>query len=171
MMKRLVLLVLLFTALTASAQESAQVLRFGYLSYETALKSMPEYTLVAQKLAQLKEQFQAETLRVEDEFNSKYEDFLEGQRDFPRTILQKRQSELQELMDKNIKFKEQGHEELAQAEREAMAPLRIRLIEMLSKIGREKGYAFIYDTDTKALPFLNISFGEDINQLVQDALK
>ena len=170
-MKRLVLLVLLFTALTASAQESAQVLRFGYLSYETALKSMPEYTLVAQKLAQLKEQFQAETLRVEDEFNSKYEDFLEGQRDFPRTILQKRQSELQELMDKNIKFKEQGREELAQAEREAMAPLRIRLIEMLSKIGREKGYAFIYDTDTKALPFLNISFGEDINQLVQDALK
>ena len=171
MMKRLVLLVLLFTALTASAQESAQVLRFGYLSYETALKSMPEYTLVAQKLAQLKEQFQAETLRVEDEFNSKYEDFLEGQRDFPRTILQKRQSELQELMDKNIKFKEQGREELAQAEREAMAPLRIRLIEMLSKIGREKGYAFIYDTDTKALTFLNISFGEDINQLVQDALK
>ena len=171
MMKRLVLLVLLFTALTASAQESAQVLRFGYLSYETALKSMPEYSLVAQKLAQLKEQFQAETLRVEDEFNSKYEDFLEGQRDFPRTILQKRQSELQELMDKNIKFKEQGREELAQAEREAMAPLRIRLIEMLSKIGREKGYAFIYDTDTKALPFLNISFGEDINQLVQDALK
>ena len=170
-MKRLVLLVLLFTALTASAQESAQVLRFGYLSYETALKSMPEYSLVAQKLAQLKEQFQAETLRVEDEFNSKYEDFLEGQRDFPRTILQKRQSELQELMDKNIKFKEQGREELAQAEREAMAPLRIRLIEMLSKIGREKGYAFIYDTDTKALPFLNISFGEDINQLVQDALK
>ena len=171
MMKRLVLLVLLFTALTASAQESVQALRFGYLSYETALKSMPEYTLVAQKLAQLKEQFQAETLRVEDEFNSKYEDFLEGQRDFPRTILQKRQSELQELMDKNIKFKEQGREELAQAEREAMAPLRIRLIEMLSKIGREKGYAFIYDTDTKALPFLNISFGEDINQLVQDALK
>jgi outer membrane protein len=171
MMKRLVLLVLLFTALTASAQESAQALRFGYLSYETALKSMPEYTLVEQKLAQLKEQFQAETLRVEDEFNSKYEDFLEGQRDFPRTILQKRQSELQELMDKNIKFKEQGREELAQAEREAMAPLRIRLIEMLSKIGREKGYAFIYDTDTKALPFLNISFGEDINQLVQDALK
>ena len=52
-----------------------------------------------------------------------------------------------------------------------MAPLRIRLIELLSKIGIERGYAFIYDTDTKALPFLNISFGEDINQIVQDALK
>jgi outer membrane protein len=153
-----------------SAQEN-NTFRFGYLSYETAIQSMPEYALVQQKMKALQEQFQAETLRVEDEFNRKYEDFLDGQRDFPRTILQKRQSELQELMEKNIQFKEQGRQELADAEREAMAPLRIRLIELLSTIGREKGFAFIYDTDTKALPFLNISFGEDINQLVQDALK
>ena len=138
----------------ARAQES---FRFGYLSYEGAIQSMPEYAEV--------------TLRVEDEFNRKYEDFLDGQRDFPRTILQKRQTELQELMERNIQFKEQGRQELANAERQAMAPLRIRLIELLSTIGREKGYAFIYDTDTKALPFLNIDFGEDINQLVQDALK
>ena len=153
------------------AQESTPNFRFGYLSYEAALLSMPEYANVQQKMNALREQFQAETLRVEDEFNRKYEDFLDGQRDFPRTILQKRQSELQELMEKNIRFKEQGRQELADAEREAMAPLRIRLIELLSTIGRERGYAFIYDTDTKALPFLNISFGEDINQLVQDALK
>jgi len=153
-----------------SAQEN-NIFRFGYLSYEAALQSMQEYALVQQKMKTLQEQYQAETLRVEDEFNRKYEDFLEGQRDFPRTILQKRQTELQELMEKNIQFKEQGRQELADAEREAMAPLRIRLIELLSAIGREKGYAFIYDTDTKALPFLNISFGEDINQLVQDALK
>ena len=153
-----------------SAQEN-NTFRFGYLSYETAIQSMPEYALVQQKMKALQEQFQAETLRVEDEFNRKYEDFLDGQRDFPRTILQKRQSELQELMEKNIQFKEQGRQELADAEREAMAPLRIRLIELLSTIGREKGFAFIYDTDTKALPFLNISFGEDINQLGQDALK
>ena len=153
-----------------SAQEN-NTFRFGYLSYEAAIQSMPEYAKVQQQMKVLQEQYQAETLRVEDEFNRKYEDFLDGQRDFPRTILQKRQTELQELMEKNIQFKEQGRQELAEAERQAMAPLRIRLIELLSTSGREKGYAVIYDTDTKALPFVNITFGEDINQLVQDALK
>ena len=156
--------------LGGDAQEN-NTFRFGYLSYEGAIQSMPEYAVVQQQMKVLQEQYQAETLRVEDEFNRKYEDFLEGQREFPRTILQKRQTELQELMERNIQFKEQGRQELAEAERQAMAPLRIRLIELLSTIGREKGYAFIYDTDTKALPFLNITFGEDINQLVQDALK
>ena len=74
-------------------------------------------------------------------------------------------------MEKNIQFKEQGRQELAEAERQAMAPLRIRLIETLSKIGREKGYAFIYDTDTKALPFINPAQGDDINQFVISLLQ
>ena len=168
-MRRFLLLICVVFALFAKAQENS-IFRFGYLSYEAAIQSMPEYTLVQQKMKALQEQYQAETLRVEDEFNRKYEDFLDGQRDFPRSILQKRQSELQELMEKNIQFKEQGRQELAEAEREAMAPLRIRLIELLSTIGRERGYAFIYDTDTKALPFVNISFGEDINELVKNSL-
>ena len=171
-MKRVLFLLLMFAALTAKAQtDSIQTFRFGYLSYEASLKSMAEYATVQQQMADLRAQYLAETKRVEDEFNRKYEEFLEGQRDFPRTILQKRQTELQELMEKNIQFKEKSREELAEAERQAMAPLRIRLIEQLGIIGRERGYAFIYDTDTKALNFINPAQGEDINQLVQDALK
>ena len=152
------------------AQENS-TFRFGYLSYETALQAMPDYVKAQKKLTDLKAQYQAETKRVEDEFNRKYEEFLDGQHDFPKTILQKRQTELQELMEKNIAFKEKSREELAQIEKETLAPLKIRLIELLGKIGRERGYAFIYDTDTKALPFLNPAMGEDINQLVKNALK
>jgi len=170
-MKRLASIILFMCVfLGVSAQENA-TLKFGFLSYEAALQSMPDYTLVQKNMADLKAQYQTEAKRVEDEFNRKYEEFLEGQREFPKTILQKRQSELQELMQKNIAFKQQGLDELARAEQEAMAPLRIKLIEALGKIGRERGYAFIVDTDQKALPFINPAMGEDINQTVQDALK
>ena len=170
-MKRLASIILFMCVfLGVSAQENA-TLKFGFLSYEAALQSMPDYTLVQKNLADLKAQYQTEAKRVEDEFNRKYEEFLEGQREFPKTILQKRQSELQELMQKNIAFKQQGLDELARAEQEALAPLRIKLIEALGKIGRERGYAFIVDTDQKALPFINPAMGEDINQTVQDALK
>ena len=156
--------------LSASAQENI-TMKSGFLSYEAALQSMGEYALVQKQMADLRTQYEAETKRVEDEFNAKYEDFLEGQREFPKTILQKRQTELQELMQKNIEFKQNSIQELAKAEQEAMAPLRIKLIETLGNIGRERGYAFIVDTDQKALPFINPAMGEDINQLVQNALK
>ena len=144
---------------------------FGFLSYEAALQSMPDYAKAQQKIETLKAQYQAETKRVEDEFNRKYAEFLEGQRELPKTILQKRQTELQELMARNIQFKENSRQELAQIEKETLAPLKIRLIELLGQIGRERGYAFIYDTDTNALPFLNPAMGDDLNQLVRNALK
>ncbi len=147
------------------------VISFGYLSYQEALESMPQYALVQKQMEELRGQYQAETLRVEEEFNRKYEEFLEGQREFPKTILQKRQTELQQMMEKNIEFKANSLKELDTAEKEAMAPLRLRLNDVLREIGMKKGFAFIYDTDTKALPFLNTEAGEDINILVQDALK
>jgi outer membrane protein len=170
-MKRLLLSIFTMIALTVSAQEVVSGFRFGYLSYAAALQAMPEYAIVQKKMADLRQQFQAETLRVEDEFNRKYEEFLEGQREFPKTILQKRQTELQELMERNIKFKENSQEELSNTEKNLMAPLKIRLIETIGKIGRDRGYAFIVDTDNQALPFINPAMGEDVTQLVQNALK
>ena len=170
-MKRLLLSIFTMIALTVSAQEVVSGFRFGYLSYEAALQAMPEYAVVQKKMADLRQQFQAETLRVEDEFNRKYEEFLEGQREFPKTILQKRQTELQELMERNIKFKENSQEELSNTEKSLMAPLKIRLIETIGKIGRDRGYAFIVDTDNQALPFINPAMGDDVTQFVQNVLK
>ena len=170
-MKHILIVVFSFVCLSVSAQENNNAFRFGYLSYNAALQSMEAYATVQQQMADLKKKYEAEMKRVEKDFNRKYEEFLDGQREYPKTILQKRQTELQEMMAKNIAFKENSQVELARAEQEAMAPLRIKLIELIGTIAREQGFAFIYDTDTKALPFVNVDFGTDINQLVQDALK
>ena len=170
-MKHILIVVFSLVCLSVSAQENNNAFRFGYLSYNAALQSMEAYATVQQQMADLKKKYEAEMKRVEKEFNRKYEEFLDGQREYPKTILQKRQTELQEMMAKNIAFKDKSRAELARAEQEAMAPLRIKLIELIGTIAREQGFAFIYDTDTKALPFVNVDFGTDINQLVQDALK
>ena len=171
-MKRFLVLLVAFVSLNAFAQgDATSSIKFGYLSYQTAIKAMPDYTLVQQKLADLKAQYQAEAKRAEDEFNRKYEEFLEGQRDFPKSILQKRQTELQELMAKNIAFKSNSLEQLAKDEANAYAPLYAKLNETLARICAEKGYAFIIDTDVKSVPVVNPLMCEDINQAVQDALK
>ena len=67
----------------------------GYLSYDSVLTAMPQCAIVEKQLEELTTQYEAELKRVEDEFNQKYEAFLDGRKDFPRTILLKRQTELQ----------------------------------------------------------------------------
>ena len=170
-MKRLATVVIaLYVILGVSAQDNNTYF-FGYLSYEQALKSMPQYAVMQKKMADLEAQYQAETKRVEDEFNRKYEEFLEGQREFPKTILQKRQVELQELMEKNIAFKEESRLQLAAAREEAMNPLKEQLSEAIAKIAKERGLALVINTDSDACPFIDPTMGEDLNTLVQNALK
>ena len=170
-MRRLATLIIAICAvLCVSAQDSLSI-RFGYLSYQQALQSMPQYALVQKKMADLRNQYEAEMQRVTNEFNRKYEEFLEGQREFPKTILQKRQTELQELMTRNVTFKEESRKQLAEAEREALAPLKARLAETVARIAGNRGLALVVNTDSEACPYINPEMGEDLNQLVTNALK
>ena len=175
-MKRLLLLLVAFVSLSSSAQDTMTVAKptvmvFAYLSYEQVLKSMPDYGLVQTALANEREKYEAELKRVEQDFNLKYEEFLEGQRDFPQTILRKRQTELKELLERNVNFKAESRQTLAESEAKAMAPLKAKLAEVLEKIGLEQGYAFILNTDANAVPFINPALGEDITQMVIHALR
>ena len=126
--------------------------KYGYLSFTTDLKA----------------KYKAEAQRVEDEFNKKYELFLDGQRTFPLPILRKRQAEIQELLEKNAAFAAESKRLLEQAEQDAKAPVLARLRTILNRIGTDRGYAFILNTDNDAVPFVNKAMGEDINALVKD---
>ena len=86
-------------------------------------------------------------------------------------ILDKRQAELQELLHKNLKFKDEANRLLAQAENDAYGPLKAKVREAVKKIGAERGYAFILNTDGEACPYVDSTKGDDINILVADALK
>ena len=145
-------------------------IKFAYFSYDEALKSMPEYAAVMSKMDGLRQQYDAETKRVEQEFNVKYEAFLEGQKDFAPIILQKRQTELQELMQKNIDFRAKAAELLKQAEEKEMISVRKKITDVLTIISRDRGYAFVINTDNNACPYVDNNMGDDINNLVKGVL-
>ena len=172
-MKRLLILLVCFLALTAQAQTDTTAvgaLRFGYLSYDSALYAMPDYAIAQQKLAMLRTKYDTEQKRVEEEFNRKYEEFLEGQRDFPPSILRKRQTELKDMMERNVAFRQVGQDELRRAELDLMEPLHQRLSTLLATIARRCGLAFVLNTDANTVPYINPLQGEDLNQAVRDAL-
>ena len=164
------MLAILLTCHLSLTTASAQQLKFGYLNFQEVIKVMPEYAQVQADMAELRAKYDAEMKRAEDEFNKKYEEFLEGQHDFAPSIYQKRQVELMDMMDKNIAFKNEARRLLRQAEQDARQPLKDKLKEILARIGQEKGYAFILNTDGDALPFVNPEQGDDITQLVKEMI-
>ena len=165
-MKKLFLLIVLgVLSLTANAQT-----RFGYFSFDNVLKSMPDYVMAQRSIDDLRQKYDAEMKRAEDEFNSKYEEFLDVQKDLVPAILRKRQAELQEMMQKNINFKNESQRLLKQAEADAFAPVKNKLYNALTKVGKAQGYAFILNTDGDACPYVNPEMGEDATELIKEAL-
>ena len=165
-MKKLFLLIVLgVLSLTANAQT-----RFGYFSFDNVLKSMPDYVMAQRSIDDLRQKYDAEMKRAEDEFNSKYEEFLDVQKDLVPAILRKRQAELQEMMQKNINFKNESQRLLKQAEADAFAPVKNKLYIALTKVGQAQGYAFILNTDGDACPYVNPEMGEDATELIKEAL-
>lgn len=165
MKKMFLLIVLSVLTLTAVAQT-----RFGYFSYDEVLKSMPDYVLAQRSVDDLRLKYDAELKRAEDEFNSKYEEFLEVQKDLVPAILHKRQAELQEMMQKNINFKKESQHLLQQAETDAFAPVKVKLNAAIKKVGQDQGYSFILNTDNNACPYTNPEMGENATDLIKDAL-
>ena len=144
--------------------------KFGYFNLSTLMKAVPEYSAARKNIAELRAKYDAETKRSEDEFNKKYEEFLDGQRDFAPTIMQKRQAELQDMMEKNIAFKKEAQRLLAQAEQDAMAPVKGKVLDAIRKLGQERGYAFILNADGDALPYVDMTYGDNLNDAVLSLL-
>ena len=164
-MKRLFLFFLVLLPVIVSAQ-----IQFGYLSYQQVLKEMPEYTQAMQELQTLKAKYNDEAARGEAEFQKKFVDFLQGQKDFPQTIMQKRQAELQTLMDNGVAFRIQVQGLIAQAEKDLVAEVQKKLNRVLLEIGVEYGYGYILNTDDNAYPYINPVVGVDVTELVRQKL-
>lgn len=159
------LLILLLLPLMAAAQ-----VKFGYLSYRTICQEMPQYVQAQQELLSLKTVYEQEAARGEEEFQRKFADFLQGQKDFPANILQKRQAELQELMDKGIKFRKEAEKLLVEAEQKLMRDLSKKLDEAIVAVGMDMGYGFILNIDDNACPFINPLLGDDVSNVVREKL-
>lgn len=158
-------LFLMMLATTATAQ-----VKIGYYSNKNVLEAMPEYAIAQNDLAQLKEQYAQEADRAEKEFNAKYEEFLNDLKSLTPTIRRKRQEELKQFMESNIRFREEVARLLAQAEQDALTPLQNKINTTLRLIAAEYSLDIILNTDSNACPYLSPSIGEDINDIVRTTL-
>lgn len=157
--------------ISPASSAGVQPFRFGYFSYQKTFETMPDHTIAQRNMEDLKAKYDKEMQRVEEEFNQKYELFLDGQRDFAPSIRHKRQAELQELMEKNLAFKAEAQRLLKEAQDNAYKPLREKIASALQKVGREKGLAFILNTDNDAAPFIDSAIGFDVQADVDAAVR
>ena len=82
--------------------------KYGYLSYTQVLEGVTVYKMAKQQLKELRAKYEAEAQYNEASFKRQFAEYLQGQKDFPQSIMLKRQRDLQESLEKSLAFREEA---------------------------------------------------------------
>lgn len=145
--------------------------RYGYCSLKSLIEGRPEYLKAQAELSKLRAKYEQEAMYNETEFRRQYSEYLSGQKDFPQTILLKRQRDLQDLMEKGISFRLEADSLLKQAEVDLLQPIRSRVESAIRFVAIERGYEYVINTDLGAYLYLDATLSEDMTLYVEQQLQ
>lgn len=134
----------------------------GSIRTNTILQNMPQYKAMQASMQALREQYEAEARKSEEEFQRKFEEFLQGKDEFPKTILEKRQNELQSILEANANFRIKVQELLAEAEKSLMADVRAEMNDAIAVVAQDKGVSIVFDLDNGSVPYILSGLAVDI---------
>lgn len=140
----------------------AQQAKIGYYSTRAVLAADATYQAAMKGVEKQRQQATAELSAAQKEFTEKYELFLEQQSMLDAAIKEKRQADLQELLNRNEQFKKDSQKRLKEAEEGALAPALERINAAIQALTAKQEYMLIIDTDSKACPYINPNYSEDI---------
>lgn len=139
-----------------------RTLVMGSIRTNTILQNMPQYKAMQASMQTLREQYEAEARKSEEDFQRKFEEFLQGKDEFPKTILEKRQNELQSILEANANFRIKVQELLAEAEKSLMADVRAEMNDAIAVVAQDKGVSIVFDLDNGSVPYILSGLAVDL---------
>ena len=114
--------------------------------------------------------YEDEIKRTSDEFNKKFAEFQEEQKNLPQNILERRQKELQDLQEKGMQFQQDAQQQLQKAYTDMMDPIYKKLEDAMKEVGKAGGYTFVFDLNRTDIPYINEAEVKDITNDIKTKL-
>ena len=155
MLKKIALVMLLALPMGVFAQN----LKFGHINAQEIITVMPEFTKAQNDIQTLEKQLTAELQRTQEEFNKKYQEFQQAiaKDSLPPNIAERRQKELQDMMQRQEQFQQDAQQQMQKAQNDAMAPIYQKLDNAIKAVGAAEGVIFIFDLARTSIPYVNES--------------
>ena len=143
MIKKLFLVALMALPMTLAAQN----FKFGTVNSVEIFNLMPEKATAEQQLEALQKQYEAEFVKMQEEFSAKYKEFVDAQETMPENIKQRRMQEIQEIQQRIQNFREVAASDLEEQQNKLMAPIQEKMSMAIKAVGEENGFTFIFDVN------------------------
>ena len=163
MLKKLVIAFMCCLPLTMVAQS----FKFGTVNANEVLAAMPERADAETQLMDLQKRYENEYVKLQEDFQKKYQEFQAMGDTVPETIQMRRAEELQAMQQRIESFLQVVDQDMNKKRQEYFAPVQQKLMDAINAVGAENGFTYIFDINT----VLYIGNGnEDVTPLVKAKL-
>ena len=150
----------------------AQNLKFGHINAQEIVSAMPEFAKAQSDIEALDKQLTSELQRTQEEFNKKYQEFQQAiaTDSLPANIAERRQKELQDMMQRQEQFQQEAQQQMQKAQADAMAPIYKKLDDAIKAVGAAEGVIYIFDLARTPVAYVNESQSINLTPKVKTQL-
>ncbi len=159
------LLLIMLGSFTLSAQTEAKL---GHINTNELLRLMPGREQAQAELERYAQDLENTFVAMQQEFQTKYQEFIENQETFSQLVRQSKERELQSLQERIMEFQESAQQDIMDQEARLLNPIIEQARNAIEKVGRDNGFTYIFDTSGGSLLFWER--GENIMPLVRAEL-
>lgn len=159
-MKKLFNTAFLVIFLLGTALVAQQPAKFGHIDTNELLQMMPGRDSATVELERYARELETTFVAMQNEFQTKYTDYLEKQATFSELIRQSRERELISLQERIQEFQESAQQDLMDQESRLLRPIIEEARNAIEEVAKENGYTYIFDTSMGFLLYWDA--GEDI---------
>ncbi len=156
---------ILFGAMNVSAQDAPKL---GHINTNELLRQMPGRDSAQAELERYARELETTFMEMQDEFQRKYQEYLEKQETFSPLVRQSRERELESLQQRIMEFQESAQEDLMQQEERLLNPIIQKARTAIREVADENGFTYIFDTSGGSVLYWDR--GENIMPMVREKL-
>ena len=161
--------ILLAVAVALPMFAAAQSPKFGTVEVQNIFQAMPETAAMNTQLEEASKKYQEEFNKLQEEFNKKYQEFQQAiaKDSLPANIAERRQKELQDMMQRQEQFQQDAQQQMAKAQNDAMAPIYKKLDDAIKAVGAAEGVIYIFDLARTPIPYVNETLSINLTNKVK----
>lgn len=166
-MKKITLLFSLFVSLNYCYSQNE--LKLAYINLSELIMTMPEINIAIEEVELFTARFENTLIEMQNDFERKYNDYVENSDKLYQTEKQEKEFELKEIQKEIQQFQQNAQKEIAQKEEELLEPIKEKAKMTLKSIGERYNYSVIID-NSRGMFLAFSSDCEDITNLVKKEL-
>ena len=168
MLKKIAIAVMLIIPMGIFAQN----LKFGHVASQEIIVLMPEYAKAQTEIQALDKTYSDELRVINEEITKKYQEFQQAMQDgsLPANIQERRQKEIQDLMEKSEQFQQDAYQKMQEKQQELLTPILQKAENAVKEVGQAEGFIYIFDLSRTYIPYINENQSTDVTAKVKAKL-